>query len=481
MSNINPMDLAFFLLENSSRQMHMTAFQMFKMPARQTHTFPTKLLRTYRNSEVAAPFNQKLKWFGKNVASWQKVKPDMNYHVRHVAVPAPGTDQQFYELISFLNTPLLDRAQPPWECYIIDGIEGNRCAVMIKVHHALIDGGGALKLFRNAMNDSPQDKSIRAIWMPSDKKSTGTKRTRVSESQVKKLLSGFGKLPGAMLGAGNEFARMGAQALRLKPQESALPFGAKKTPFNNIAQSSARRYANCEIPLADVKAIAKTTETTVNDVVTAIIDHALHQYLEEHGCGINVPLVSLMAMSTRKPGQKAAGNQVSAELVPMGQPAASVKERLQQVHDSIQKIKDRSQKLPDSVRQFYSIFIFGSSALADFAPAFEAIPNANLVISNMIGPQEQLYTGGVPIVAFQGLPIVPPGGGLNVTFASFNKNICLAVGAAPEAVDNPYDLIQLMQQSFTDLQKATKGTEKVKRKPQQKNKQNTSQKTRSKK
>ena len=463
MSNINPMDLAFFVLENSSRQMHMTAYQMFKVPARQKHSFPAKLLSTYRNSKVAAPFNQKLKWLGKNVASWQKVEPDMNYHVRHVAVPAPGSEQQFYELISFLNTPLLDRAQPPWECYIIDGIEENRCAVLIKVHHALIDGGGALKLFRNAMNDSPQDKSVRAIWMPSDEKPNKRKRPKATESQVKKLLSGFSKLPSNMVGAGSEFAKMGAQVLGLKPRESALPFGARKTLFDNVAQSSARRYANCEIPLADIKAIARKTETTVNDVITTIIDHALHGYLQEHDAEINAPLVSLMAMSTRKPGQKAAGNQVSAELVPMGQPTARIEKRLQQVHDSIQKIKERAQETPDSVRQFYSIFLFGSSALADFSSTFEAIPSANLVISNMVGPQEQLYTGGVPMVAFQGLPIVPPGGGLNVTFASFNKDICLAVGAAPEAVDNPYQLIQLIQKSFSSLQKSTTGAARSKK------------------
>ena len=122
MSKINPMDLAFFLLENTSRQMHMTAYQMFKVPSRQKDSFVAKVLSTYRNSEVAAPFNQKLKWLGKNVASWQKVQPDLNYHVRHVAVPAPGTLQQFYELISFLNTPLLDRALPP-NAYILESAE----------------------------------------------------------------------------------------------------------------------------------------------------------------------------------------------------------------------------------------------------------------------------------------------------------------------------------------------------------------------
>ena len=170
MSSIKPMDLAFFLLENTSRQMHMTAYQLFKVPARQKNSFVAKVVKTYRNSEVAAPFNQKLKWLGKNVASWQKVNPDLDYHVRHVAVPAPGTLKQFYELVSFLNTPLLDRDQPPWECYIIDGIEGNHYAIMIKVHHALVDGEAALKLFRNSMSDSANDKSIRAIWMPSTKK-----------------------------------------------------------------------------------------------------------------------------------------------------------------------------------------------------------------------------------------------------------------------------------------------------------------------
>ena len=248
---------------------------------------------------------------------------------------------------------------------------------------------------------------------------------------------------------------MGAQALGLKTRESALPFGAKSTIFNHTAQSSARRYANCEFSLAQIKSIAKKTGTTVNDVVTTIIDDALHHYLRDQDKSIDVPLVSLMAMSVRTADQEASGNQVAVELVPMGEPTVTVGKRLQQVHDSILKVKDRSRKLPVSVRQFYSLFIFGSATLPDFASVFKRIPSANLIISNMVGPQEQLYMGGVPMVAFQGLPIVPPGGGLNVTFASVNKTICLAVGAAPEAVNEPYKLIAFIQQSYDKLQKST--------------------------
>jgi diacylglycerol O-acyltransferase len=455
MSSLKPMDLAFLVLENSSRQMHMTAYQMLKVPARQKHSFAARVLDTCRNSEVIAPFNQKLKWLGKNAASWQTVEPDLGYHVRHMAVPAPGSLKQFYELISFLNTPLLDRDQPLWECYIIDGIEGNHVAIMIKVHHALIDGGGALQMFRNAMSESPRDKSIRTIWMPSDKATPKRKRSRASESQTLKWLSKLGNLPSDVMGAGTEFAKLGAQTLGLKPKKSAIPFGAAKTIFNNMPQSSARRYANCELSLSQIKAISKKTGTTVNDVVTTIIDDALHHYLKDHDAGIDVPLVSLMAMSIRTADQKSAGNQATVELVPMGQPAATISTRLQQIHDSIANVKDKSRKLPSSVRQLYSLFIFGSATLSDFSSAFKAIPSANLVISNMVGPQEQLYMGGMPMVAFQGLPIVPPGAGLNVTFASFNKNICLAVGAAPEAVNEPYKLIEFIQKSFDKLQKVS--------------------------
>jgi len=461
MSKLKPLDMAFLLLENSARQMHMTAYQMFKVPARQKHSFVAKVLQTFRNSEVATPFNQKLKWLGKDVASWQRAEPDLNYHVRHVAVPAPGSMPQFYELVSFLNTPLLDRDQPLWECYIIDGIEDNHFAIMIKIHHALIDGGGALKLFRAAMSDKAGDKTIRAVWMPNEKKASRKKRSRTKQPQLKQLLSRFSNLPAGILGTGTEFAKMGAQSLKLRPGESALPFSAPKTLFNNMAGSSARRYANCELPLAEIKTIAKKTGTTINDVVTTIIDDALHHYLKDHQASIDVPLVALMAMSLRTDEHDAGGNQVSVELVPMGEPRATVSKRLQQVHESIAKIKEKSRKLPNSVRQFYSLFVFGSAAISDFSSTFETLPSANLVISNMVGPQEQLYLGGVPMVAFQGLPIVPPGGGLNVTFASFNRDICLAVGAAPEAVDNPYLLVQFIENSFEKLKKATRNTRKV--------------------
>jgi diacylglycerol O-acyltransferase len=449
-SKLTPVDLSFLLLENPSRPMHMTAYQLFRPPAKQKASFVRRLLEAYRSGPVAEPFNRKVRWLSGGVASWETAEPDMDYHVRHLAVPAPGTMREFSELVSLLNRPLLDRALPLWECYVIDGIENDQFAIMIKVHHALIDGMGAMKLFDQSMSRSPRDKGFNSVWMPMERP---VKRQTRGGGSGQTLLSRLGKLPADLLQIGSGFAELGAQNLRLKPATAALPFSAPRTVFNHSATSSDRRYGNCELPLAQVKALATATGSTVNDVVMTCIDHALHNYLKARGEVPDKPLVALMAMSIRSEGQGASGNQASAELVPMGHPDAELSARLEQVRASTSQIKARSAKLPPAVRQLYAMVLFGSTTLPDLAAAFKALPSINLVISNMRGPEGQRYLAGAPLTAFQGCPIVPPGAGLNVTFATVNETLCLGVGATPAAMPDPSQLTGHITTAFEQLQK----------------------------
>lgn len=460
MSTISPLDMAFLLLENATRRMHMTAFMIFAKPKGQEKSFGPRLVEAYRASEAVSPFNFKLKWLGKGIATWETVKPDMGYHVRHLAIPSPGSMQQFYETVSFLNTSLLDRGHPLWECYVIDGIEHDRIAVMIKVHHALIDGEGGLRVMRNCLSDSPRSKRLAAPWMafgPAEK----TRRPRPNVSQMQKLqaqLKRLTRLPGDLIGIGNDVIEFGAQSLNLKPRMTSLPFTAKPTLFNNTPKSAARAYANMELPLDEVRALAKTTGTSVNDVVMTLIDHALHQYLREQKAPASQPLVAFMPMSMRDETTGEGGNQVTVELIAMGAPAANIRERLQQINAATQSAKAKGRGMQKVARQAYALVLTGSLTMADSLPLMDKIPSANLVISNMKGPSEQLYLGGAPMVAFHGLPILPPGAGLNVTFASVNKDICLAIGAAPEAVREPYRIAELIEQGFRSLRVGAGGT-----------------------
>jgi WS/DGAT/MGAT family acyltransferase len=453
MIRISPIDLSFLLLERPNRPFHMAAMTIFEKPKGQQSSFGPRLFEAYRHSEAVKPFNYKLKWLGKDVAAWKTVEPDMRNHIRHIELPAPGSMQQFYETVSFLNTGLLDRGHPLWECYIIDGIENGRLAVMIKVHHALIDGEGGLRAMRNFLSDSPRNKRLAGPWMATE---SGDKprRTRPSVSQIQRLqsvLKGLTKLPADVIGMGSDILDLGAQSLNLKPRKASLPFTARHTLFNNTAKSAARAYANTELPLADVKAVAKATDTSVNDVVMTVIDNALHHYLREHRAPTDRPLVALMPMSLRDESGGGGGNQVSAELIAMGAPEASLGERLRQIHSATTNAKHKGHRVQTTTRQAYALLLFASQTMSDL-PWFGKVPSANLVISNMKGPTEQLYLAGAPMVEFLGLPILPPGAGLNVTFASVNKDIGIGIGAAPEAVDDPFRLAELIEQAFHQLE-----------------------------
>ena len=460
MTRIAPMDLSFLLLERANRPNHMAALTIFQKPKGQQSSFGPRLFDAYRHSQAVKPFTYQLKWLGKDVAAWETVEPDMAYHVRHIALPAPGSMQKFDETVSFLNAGLLDRGHPLWECYVIDGIANGRIAVMLKVHHSLIDGEGGLRVMRNFMSDSPRTKTLAAPWMANES-ADKPRRSRPSVSQVERLqgmLKGLTKLPGDLIGVGSDAVNLGAQSLNLKPRMANLPFTAKPTLFNNTAKSGARAYANLELPLADVKAVAKATDTSVNDVVMTIIDDALHHYLGEHQAPTDQPLVAFMPMSLRDESGKGGGNQVSAELIPMGAPTASLSARLEQINAATKKAKDKGRGMQTTSRQVYALLLLGSLTVADTLPFFGKVPSANLVISNMKGPAGQLYLAGAPMVAFHGLPILPPGAGLNISFASVNTDICLAVGAAPEAVHEPFRLAQLIEQAFHNLQVETSGT-----------------------
>jgi WS/DGAT/MGAT family acyltransferase len=454
MTRISPTDLSFLLLEKPNRPNHMAAFTIFQKPTGQESSFGPRLFDAYRHSQAAKPFNHKLKWLGRDVAAWETVEPDMNYHIRHIAIPAPGSMQQFHETVSFLNTSLLDRGHPLWECYIIDGIENDKIAVMLKVHHSLIDGEGGLRAMRNFLSDSPDTEALDGPWM-SFESADRPHRTRAIVSRAERLqgmLSGVSKLPGGVLGVGADLVDLGAQSLNLKARKASLPFTARRTLFNNTPKSAARAYADVKLPIADVKALAKATDTSVNDVVMTIIDDALHHYLGEHRVPTDVPLVAFMPMSLRDKAGGGGGNQVSADLIPMGAPEASLLERLKEINAATTSAKDKGRGMQTTSRQVYALFLMGSLTLSDTVPWLDKVPSANLVISNMKGPTEQLYLAGAPLVAFHGLPIVPPGAGLNVSFASFNTELCIAIGAAPEAVHEPFRLAELIEQAFSELQ-----------------------------
>ena len=166
-TRLSLLDSTFLRIETSETPMHVGALQIFSIPVGASTDFISQIVAEYRRpGPIAHPFNQVL--LGGPVSKLTPTSPttddiDFEYHVRHIALPAPGGERELGELVSHLHSVMLDRTRPLWTCHVIEGLDGNRFAVYVKMHHALTDGVNGMRLVGGAMATEP-DGVCRAAW-----------------------------------------------------------------------------------------------------------------------------------------------------------------------------------------------------------------------------------------------------------------------------------------------------------------------------
>ncbi len=453
-----PLDMLFFALEGPTRPMHMAMFATFQIPEGRESSFVPELFEAFRGSKVQPPFDQRLRWETGALPRWEGVEPDLSYHVRRVAAPAPGGPSELFPLLETLVQPHLDRNLPLWECTLVEGLAGNRFALVFKVHHAYMDGQGGVRIFEDALSDAPEDTAIRPFWglAPRRPRPAGGRRRQRGEARraagpgkaASDLASQLGLLPrlaGDLLAAGGE-------QLGLLPRSRALPFAAPRTRLNEPVASSARRFGCCDLPVDVVRAVGAAHDATLNDVVMCVIDAGLERTLAELGARPDAALVALMAVSLRAADHDAASNQVAALPVPLGAPDADVIERLRQIAASTRAVKARARRTPGGLLQGYTAFVVSSAALLDALPGLAGrLPSFNLIVSNVRGPEQRLYLNGAPLLGAYALPIVPPGAAMNITVFSYDDTICLGVGTTPTSFPDTARLLRHVEAALAEL------------------------------
>jgi WS/DGAT/MGAT family acyltransferase len=462
-SKLKPLDLMFFALESPNRPVHMAGWELFRLPADDKGKYIAKLVDAFRAGPAGEPFNKKIRWGdwaapSRGLASWEIVEPDMRFHVRHWAVPKPGRMEQLYDMLGFLNAPMLDRNYPLWECHIIEGIENRQFAIFVKVHHALMDGMGGMRLLEDALSTSSRSRKFTMLWSnaePPKRKSRGEGSASMGSTRA---IPGVQKMASSLLGTGR-------QLLKARPWSLPLPFGAKSSKLNAPLRSAARSFGSCDLPLDRIRQVGEASGATINDIVMTAIDIGLQNYFAEQGGAADDPLRVMMPVSLRsRGGGGKGGNQVSVLLVELGPPDASPRERLEAVIESTGEIKGKAEKVPAGALQFYTLLLALGAAAGEVVPGMDVRPTLNLLVSNMPGPKKKLYLAGAPMLGFYGMPIVPPGAGLNVTFMSYGDAICLSVGANPDAISDAFRLSELIREGFEELATAVLPRKKAVRK-----------------
>jgi WS/DGAT/MGAT family acyltransferase len=411
---------------------------------------------------------------------------DIDFHVRHHAVPAPGTPEQLAETVSRIHARALDRSRPLWELYVIEGVaNGTRIAQLTKVHHAAIDGAAGAMMLAVILDPDPDHRPAGepGPWnpppIPTDEellRRTALEYLRRPEKFVRLSVRTMRDLAAATRSGGlAALADLMAQpmpgplghALRQRLRQlpasevdtppALPPTPAPRTPWNRPI-SRHRRFAYTTIPLDEAKEVRRAVGCTFNDVVMAICAGTLRRYLLRHDALPDESLVAMVPVSVRTGAESESyQNRVSALLADLATNETDPVARLGRVCASMSVAKERFAAIPAEALQDFTQFAppaIAARAMRMYSRlriADRMNPPFNVVISNVPGPSTPLYAAGARLEHFYPMSALADGQGLNITVQSYNGNLDFGFVSCRELIADLAVFPTLLRESMDEL------------------------------
>jgi diacylglycerol O-acyltransferase len=393
------------------------------------------LLPMFRRRLVESPLNLDLPY-------WiEDPEFDIEHHVRHRALPAPGNDGQLADFLCDVMSTRLDRSMPLWRVYYVEGLSGGRVALLTKIHHACIDGVSGAELLSVLLDLTPQPRTVpppEQPWEPDPIPSpielaTSTARSLVSRPrEAWRLLRETGPY---LFSAGRAaLAHRRARAAAAGGDDAPAPedreVGAAPRMRFNTTITARRSFGFRSLPLADVKSVKNAFGTSVNDVVLCLCAGALRRWLLDKHELPEASMVAAVPVSVRTPEERGTqGNKVVMSRTALHTEIEDPVERLQALSKRMSRVK-RSFRATPARRMMDWINVPSPVLLAQAARLYEnfsiqdyVYPPYNLVISNVPGPSQPLFLAGARVLANYPVSIPYHGLAFNITVMSYQDNL----------------------------------------------------------
>jgi WS/DGAT/MGAT family acyltransferase len=379
---------------------------------------------------------------------------NIRYHLRHTGLPAPGDDAALKRLAGRLFSQRLDRNKPLWELWLVEGLQGDRFAVIGKTHHALVDGIAGVDITTVLFDTAPepaQPPPPAAVWVPRPAP-TGAQLLAQSLLERSTVPEEIARGVRAVLRAPRRLAAATAERLgELGAFAWAGLEPAPRTPYN-VAIGPHRRYEWADADLDTFKAIKDRFGATINDVVLTVVAGALGRHLRSHGHRTaGLELRALVPVSVRGAGaERPTGNRVAAVWAPLPVGETDPAAALQRVHAAMDHVKATHEAVGAQVL----------TELADFAPPTLMSQAArlqarqrlfNVVVTNVPGPQFPLYLLGRRLTAIY--PVVPLAANqaIGIAVMSYDGRLGFGLLADHDALPDVSALADMVGESIADL------------------------------
>ena len=348
------------------------------------------------------------------------------YHVRHTALPKPGSEEQLKRMTGRVFSQALDRNKPLWELWLVEGVADGRFALLSKTHHALVDGISGVDIMTVLFDSSPDPMPVappEGEWTP---RPLPSKAQLLGDALLERAT-----VPGEMV-RGIRAALRGPRAVASRLGEALVGVGAlawaglQSAPPSllNVPIGPHRRFSWTRGDLAQFKSIKDSLGGTVNDVVLTVVAGALGRYIREHrGDTDGLVLRAMVPVSVRADIERGAlGNRVAAVWAPLPVGISDPVERLRTISPAMDEIKRSGQAVGAQVLTRLSGF--APTTIVSQAARLQARQRLfNLVVTNVPGPQIPLYLLGRELEAI--FPMVPltSNTALGIAIMSYNGQL----------------------------------------------------------
>ena len=456
---LSAQDNSFLLMETPNLHMHVATTQIFDAGPLTAENGGVDVAAITRFTESVLHriprYRQKLRFIPfENTPVWvDDAHFRIDYHIRHTALPRPGNETQLKQVAARIQAQQLDRKRPLWEMWIVEGLEGNRFALISKIHHCMIDGSSGVDISTILQTTTP-DRTIHdaPAYRPRPSPSpaelfTGSWRKRLGLPA--RALQGLQQFRAETEDLGDELS---VRFKAIRGMYAAQGSPSSETPING--QIGPHRAIDwLRTPLEDIKALRRGLGCTVNDTVLTILtgafrDYLIHRRVDPSGLDFRAQTpVSMRSEAER--GQM--GNRISSWLVPLPVGEADPKRQLAQIHETTSELKDSRQAL--GVEMMMQAMAVMPTALLSLG--VQAASGAmNTIVTNVPGPQFPLYLLGAEMLDL--FPVVPllQNVGIGVALISYNGNVCWGLNADAELVPDLDVFAEMIENSMQRVAEA---------------------------
>ncbi len=456
MKRLSAMDGSFLRMESPRTPMHVAGLLTFKLPEGAAPDYLRELFAFMRSQAVTLPpFNARIvrKGLSRLAPAWEEAPQiDIDYHLRHSALPYPGGERELGVLVERLHSHQMDLSRPLWECHLIEGLENRRFAVYLKAHHAAMDGMGALTYIRNWLSADPKFANAAGPWALSPKVPLKVDEDKPRTDMFHRAL----ELAGGQLRSSSELAR----ALRRMSVKKDNPEGgllsALHTPRTvfNTAISPQRRLATQLYEVSRFKALSALTGATVNDLSMAVCAGAMRRYLLELDALPELPLVASFPVGLPRVDGKS-GNAVAGFVCPLGTDEADPRRRVEIIKAVTTRTKAQLKTMSPSALDQLTLLGMSPLIIGQMTGQLSKMPPFfNLVISNVVGSREKLYFRGAPLEAIYPMSVLFDGYALNATIVGYADHVSLGYTGCRTALPRLQRLAVYSGEALEELERA---------------------------